>query len=111
MSNTRPGWLTDPCPAWCQEDHADQWHPEDRAHASEHVVVPVITIDRGFAGGGELVREVAATELAVVVYRQVGAREVWVTVANDRQRIEVTRESAARLRDALDAALARTARE
>jgi hypothetical protein len=44
-----------------------------------------------------------------VVFRDVGARETWVAIANDRQSVEVTLESAARLHAALGELLQRVA--
>ncbi|MBK8462817.1 MAG: hypothetical protein IPL36_07255 [Nigerium sp.] len=46
-----------------------------------------------------------ADELNIVAFRDVGARETWVAIANDRQHVEVTAESARRLHAALGALL------
>lgn len=46
-----PTWLvTDPCPPWCAGDHPANEHPEDRAHISPLLDVPVIVKDE-FRGG------------------------------------------------------------
>lgn len=44
-----------------------------RKRASEHLLVPVITVTRTFSNDGELTREVEATEFAVMIYRHVGS--------------------------------------
>lgn len=104
MSNPseRPEWLTKPCPTWCDGKHNDQEMVEDRRHHSEYQVVPVIQRQvrwpRGTRGPGD---EVEGDELNVLAFRDVGARETWVAIANDRQTLEVTLESAVRLHSAL----------
>ena len=98
----RPEWLNEECPRWCSGEHDAQWHPADRLHESEGAVVPAITLTRRFDDPRvEVVRVVEPTELVVVVRRYVGQRETWVAIADDRQRIEVTLESAHRLHEAL----------
>jgi hypothetical protein len=34
LCNRKVYWLDRPCPAWCDGSHADQDHPDDRAHMS-----------------------------------------------------------------------------
>lgn len=101
-SSERPEWLTEPCPAWCDGRHADQEMAEDRRHHSDSRVVPVIQRHvrwpRGTHGAGD---EVEGDELNVLAFRDVGARETWVAIANDRQHVEVTVESAVRLHAAI----------
>lgn len=98
----RPEWLTEPCPAWCDGKHDDQEMVEDRRHHSEYHVVPVIQKlqrwPRATRGAGD---EVEGDELSVLAFRDVGARETWIAIANDRQHVEVTVESAVRLHTAL----------
>lgn len=98
----RPDWLTEPCPAWCDGRHADQEMAEDRRHHSEYQVVPVIQRQvrwpQGTHGVGD---EVEGDDLTVLAFRDVGARETWIAIANDRQHVEVTLESASRLYTAL----------
>ncbi|RRJ85701.1 hypothetical protein EG850_12320 [Gulosibacter macacae] len=101
-SSERPEWLTEPCPIWRDGRHDDQEMTEDRRHHSEYQVVPVIQRQvrwpRGTRGAGD---EVEGDELNVLAFRDVGARETWIAIANDRQHVEVTLESALRLHAAL----------
>lgn len=104
MSNTdveRPEWLDESCPNWCHGDHSGQDFREDRKHLCEQVLVPVIT--QGRAPGwrhipGDVVE---AEEISIAIYRRVGERETWLVIANDRQNVEVSLESAGRLSDEL----------
>ena len=51
--------------------------------------------------------DVEAEELNVLAFRDVSARETWVAIASDRQKVEVTLESAVRLHAALGVLLGR----
>lgn len=101
MTLERPDWLTEPCPSWCDGEHADQNHPDDRRHHSSYHVVPIIqqasSRDRTQLPGDD----VEADQLNVLATRRVGARETWVAIANDQQKLELTPESARRLHAAL----------
>lgn len=39
--------------------------------------------------------------MSIAIYRRVGERETWLVIANDRQNVEVSLESAGRLSDEL----------
>lgn len=102
MNESRPDWLTEPCPAWCDGKHDDQEMVEDRRHHSEYRVVPIIQPrERWPRERSRPNTDVEADELNVLAFRDVGARETWIAIANDRQHVEVTPESAARLLAAL----------
>lgn len=103
MPDSQPNWLTEECPAWCAGEHADQDHPSDRQHQSEQDWQPAIMLNRRLARdpAGAVRRDVEAAEFCVVAFRYAGDWQTWVAVANDDQRIEVTRESAHRLHAAL----------
>lgn len=104
--SVRPDWLNEDCPRWCSGEHDDQWHPADRIHESDLAVVPATTINGQFDDPHlEVIRSVLPTELIVVVRRYVEERETWVAIADGRQRVEVTLESAHRLHEALTRAL------
>lgn len=106
----RPDWLSEPCPTWCEGRHDDQNMVDDRRHCSTYEVVPIIQpSERWPRGRHRPTDEVEADELNVLAFRDVGARETWVAVANDRQHLEVTLESAVRLHAALGILLSRAA--
>lgn len=97
-----PEWLVEPCPAWCDGEHADQLFEADRRHHSERRLVPVIQRQEPSSLGDSA----ESDELNIVVVKDVGSCETWVVIANDRQSIEVTLESAGRLLRELDGLLA-----
>lgn len=102
MEIERPDWLSEPCPAWCDGRHDDQNMVDDRRHCSTYEVVPIIQPSEGWPRGRHRPNDdVEADELNVLAFRDVGARETWVALANDRQHLEVTLESAVRLHAAL----------
>lgn len=93
-----PAWLiADPCPSWCEGDHPEAEHPEDRAHLAA-VHVPVVRPCRPhFDAGGD---QAEAAEYIVVMRRYAGQPETWVYIGdgeNTSRAIEVTAESAQRL--------------
>lgn len=101
-SNDRPDWLTERCPAWCDGKHDDQEMTEARRHHSAYQIVPIIQPrGRWPRGRSRPSDDVEADELNVLAFRDVGARETWIAIANDRQHVELTVESAARLLAAL----------
>jgi hypothetical protein len=109
MTNRRPSWQLDDCPAWCEIDHREEDHPDDRVHRTEAPSVPVIARSRRFDDG--LRYEVGAMDFEVGVSRRDGEVETWIYVGGETgQQIEVTRESAARLLRALDVQLRATDR-
>lgn len=92
-----PAWLADdPCPAWCAGDHPLDEHPEDRAHVSEVVDVPVIAKGRRWHG-----RQVPEPLLYIVAMRRyAGETETWVCIGDGQDggsRLDVTVESARRV--------------
>lgn len=103
----RPDWLTEPCPAWCDGEHADQHLEADRRHHSDYFVVPIIQQHYWPHGSLRVGDDVEADELNVLAFRDVGARETWIALANDQQKLELTAESAKRLHAALGCLLER----
>ncbi|GAA3664148.1 DUF6907 domain-containing protein [Microbacterium marinilacus] len=107
MSNEHPERLTEHCPAWCDGQHDEQRLLEDQRHHSEYEIAAVIQHRQRIPGADTAPDEVEADELNIVAYRDVDARETWVVIANDRQHVEVTAESAARVHVALGQLLKR----
>lgn len=106
MSIERPDGLTEPCPSWCGGDHTGQELLADRRHESDYLVIPIIQRRDGYAAPEEMPE---GDELTVVAARNMGARETWVAIANDRQHVEISPECAERLHAALGTLLARMA--
>ncbi len=73
MTNRRPSWQLDDCPAWCAVEHREDDHPDDRSHRTDAPTVPVIARSRRFDDG--LVFETEATEFEVGAPRRDGDAE------------------------------------
>ncbi|MBF4563300.1 hypothetical protein ITJ43_14290 [Microbacterium sp. VKM Ac-2870] len=104
MLRERPSWLTEPCPSWCQADHQDQDHPDDRYHQSRQVLVSVVAPKSATGGDASATsgRTFEPDEMTVLALHPVAQVTVpWVVVVGERQFIEVTLESAIRIHAAL----------
>lgn len=92
-----------PCPTWCDGEHlADP--AMDQIHERLAEPVPVIMLNRRIDGRHELSRLIEATEFEIVAYQYVGDDETWITIVDgeqQRQRIEISLESAWRLAKAM----------
>lgn len=97
-----------PCPAWCDREHvADP--SMDQIHERLMAPVPVIMLNRRVDGRHELSRLIEATEFEVAAYQYVDDNETWITIVDgeqQRQRIEITLESARRVVRVLSSLLA-----
>ncbi|GAA1522683.1 DUF6907 domain-containing protein [Nocardioides humi] len=71
-----PTWLTEPCPAWCEREHLEDDHPEDRYHQSAVVQVPVVAGPRAIPMTARLV----PLEMTVRIGRHLGERRVWLAL-------------------------------
>lgn len=108
-----PTWLVHPCPEWCVREHAQGDHPEDRRHQSAEEVVVVV---RGHFPGAEGTDPDAGPhaqeDWLVVAHgptagppaRPAVETAEWVHLGQVEVRagaLDLTRDSAERLRDAL----------
>lgn len=89
------------CPPWCTREHSENDHPEDYAHYSDHhsfpVVVPIGAVYEQHGATG--------TEFIVGIRRFTRRDETWVFIGageDTRRSIEISLESAHRLRYALE---------
>ncbi|MDQ1138445.1 hypothetical protein QE410_003244 [Microbacterium sp. SORGH_AS 1204] len=97
------------CPSWCDREHLTDIGA-DQIHEAPLESVPVVAMSRTFPRGGALLRSVEATEVVVFAYQYVGDDETWIAVVEEelqRQRIEISLESARRLQRSLTALLDR----
>ena len=96
MTATNPASPHDErCPSWCVVDHQPDDHPDDRWHDSASSHVDVIVRLPGSAEAGEL---------TIVTSRRFGEPDEWTFIGEadrNRQRLELSRESAQRLATAL----------
>lgn len=92
-SRTIPAWLeADPCPQWCDRDHPEDEHPEDRPA----IYIPVVAATTPPYRGGAP----APAEYLVTIRRYAGRSDTWVYVGDGEdttRAIEITVESARRL--------------
>ncbi len=85
MSSAFPSWLNEPCPAWCVRAHAETDPPDDRAHMSDAIEIPVIERVTSPTEGG-IVYERCATALQIGLHRVVGESETWVYLGDGERR-------------------------
>lgn len=106
-----PSWQVGECPPWCVQEHAEDDHVHDRKHASTWLTVPVVELEpvpAGEGGPGAPRERERGEEVALCLHRREGRRTVWLYVGDgERQVLELTVESWARLRPAVDRLLAR----
>lgn len=91
-----PSWLQEACPPWCQREHLEDDHPDDRMHESSPISIPVIALTRTF-DDGSLEQVLNATEFELVRYRYVDDQQEWLYLGNGVQQVEISLESARRL--------------
>lgn len=97
----RPAWLHEACPSWCTGEHDRQVLPADRGHFGDLHEVPAITRRYRYDTGSDPVPIMDAGALVLAASRGIGARDTWVAIGTEHERIEVTVESALRLMDHL----------
>lgn len=110
-----PSWLDHPCPPWCVREHADDDHLEDRRHQSVEELLSVVRGDYpGPEGGDHDLAPRPQQEWLVVAHAAAGRQAqppvVWVHLGQEEGRevaLDLTRDSARRLRDALSRCLDR----
>lgn len=85
----RPAWLTEKCPSWCDSDHQEEDHPDDRSHMrSEQFAVDLSRHPKvkdqvlGLDAHGDPMYSYAPQQATISLYRKVG---------NPDAEIEVTR--------------------
>lgn len=100
MNDTRPSWLTEECPPWCVGEHTEADHPDDRVHQGHISTIPVVMREQSLGGEG-LASTERATEFDIVRFRPVSAATEWLFVGDDEHRLQLSVESAARLRATL----------
>ncbi len=105
MGESRPSWQRDGCPDWCSGEHGEFDHPDDRAHRSSSLAVPV-TVRRTWFEGGSIRHAVDDAEFEVGMSQVDGDTEIWFYVGDGPARsIEIDVQSAARLVEAMAARL------
>ena len=89
-----PDWLTEPCPDWCDREHAHDDHPEDRYHQSRPSIISALA---GTGGTIPVADSLRPVELAVRLGRHVDDDVAWVAIEPleaVRPRLVLSEESA-----------------
>lgn len=103
MMTSRPWWLDDPCPVWCVGGHSEADHPDDHVHQSTtSQTIPVVFLRRRFsADRHHVARYLESADLDVVRYRYAADVQDWVFLGHGDDCLDLSLESARRLREAL----------
>jgi len=101
MTTERDSRHTERCPSWCEGEHDTQLEGDETRHQSRATWFPIITLHRRHRADGPHRRDAVAEQMGVLTVRYVGDRETWIAVTTEDRQLELTPESAARLRDAL----------
>lgn len=83
LTRTRPFWLAEPCPAWCERQHTNADRYEDREHGGASVKMPLTLEDTGRVLYATPSRHVLHTDAQIEVYRD-GEAGVHMTTAEAR---------------------------
>lgn len=110
-----PSWLDRACPPWCVREHGEDDHLEDRRHQSVEESLPIERGDFPGPEGGDPDRAPRRQEEWLVVAHATTGRPaqppvVWVHLGQEEGRevaLDLTHDSARRLRDALTRCLDR----
>jgi len=100
MTTERDSRPEEHCPSWCEGEHDTQLAQDETRHQSPAAWFPVVRLQRR-RSGGRTTRDAVAEEMGVLAVRYAGDRETWIALATEGRQLELTPESAARLRDAL----------
>jgi len=101
MTTERDSRRADRCPSWCEGEHDTQLERDETRHQSRAAWFPIIALHRRKGTDGRHRRDVVAEEMGVLAVRYARDRETWIAVTTEDRQLELTPESAARLRDAL----------
>jgi len=107
MKTVRPTWQQSDCPPWCEREHLQSDHIEDRYHFGQSVLVPVIRLVQHIPDAAPLRSELIADEVVVVLHLREKHPTLWIGLTEDaRVSLEVSCESAERLAEAIAVTLA-----
>lgn len=96
------------CPDWCDGEHLRD-PGGDQVHERNIATIPVVMLNRRAIGNNGVARDAEAGELDLVVYQYLDDEEIWVAIVDgeqQRQRLELSLESARRVCSALERLLA-----
>ena len=99
MRPERPAGEAEHCPAWCVVNHdAASDELDGVVHESAHLPVAGVVPQRGHGSDGGPERLAVPTELYLVRYQYAGEVDEWLYFGDGRHGLEVSPETAQRLR-------------
>ena len=102
MRPEQPAGEVERCPAWCAVNHDVASDELDGVvHESAHLPVAGVVPQRGHGSDGGPARWAVPTELYLVRYQYAGEADEWLYVGDGRHGLEVSPETAQRLRWAI----------
>ena len=102
MRPEQPADGAERCPAWCAVNHDvanDKF--DDVVHESAHLPVAGVVPQRGHGSDGVPERQAVPTELYLVRYQYAGEADEWLYLGDGRHGLDVSPETAQRLRRAI----------
>lgn len=102
MRPEQSGAKVERCPAWCAVNHDVATDELDEViHESAHLPVAGVVPQRGHGSDGLLARRAVPTELYLVRYQYAGEADEWLYLGDGHYGLDVSPETAQRLRWAL----------
>ncbi|MDR0178045.1 hypothetical protein [Actinomyces oris] len=102
MRPEQPAGGLERCPAWCVVNHdVAGGELNGVVHESAHLPVAGVVPQRRYGGDGEPERQAVTTELYLVRYQYAGEADEWLYLGDGRYGLEVSPETAQRLRWAI----------
>ena len=102
MRPEQPAGGAERCPAWCAVNHDVASDELDSVvHESTHLPVAGVIPQRGQCSDGVLQRQAVPTELYLVRYQYAGEAEEWLYLGDGYHGLDVSPETAQRLRWAI----------
>ena len=103
MRPEQPAGEAERCPAWCAVNHDVASNELDGVvHESAHLPVAGVVPQRGHGSDGVPQRQAVPTELYLVRYQYAGEADEWLYLGDGHHGLDVSPETAQRLRRAID---------
>ncbi len=94
-------WQRSPCPEWCVIDHAEEDHPDDRAHRDAGREIPVRLRVSDFSGS-QATEHLREERLVLGRWQRDGESRTWYFLGNDHGvALELSEDSARRVAEEL----------
>lgn len=100
MRSVQPAGEAGCCPAWCAVNHEASDELDDVIHESAYLPVAGVVPQYGNGDGGPE-RQAVPTELYLVRYQYAGEADEWLYLGDGRHGLDVSPETAQRLRWAI----------